>query len=150
MKILAQNKKAFFEYDILNRIEAGLVLTGDEVKSAKAGHVNLTGSFATIKGNELFLINAHISPYEKAFAQREDDATRSRKLLLHKREIMRLMGDIARKGITIVPLKMYAAQRGIIKVELGIAKHKKAAGKKATLKERDIKRETNRQLKNYN
>ena len=150
MKIIAQNKKALFDYEILDRIEAGIVLSGDEVKAAKAGHVNLTGSFATIKNNELFLLNAHISPYERAFQKKEEEATRSRKLLVSRRQLFNIMADISRKGITIVPLKMYANQRGLIKVEIALAKHKKPAGKKASLKEKDIKRETERQLKRYN
>lgn len=147
MKLITQNKKAFFNYDILDRIEAGIVLTGDEVKSLRAGHVSLVGSFATIHEGELFLINCHITPYSKAFLKREDQATRSRKLLLHKRELDRLIGDISKKGITVVPLRMYVNDRGVIKVELGIGKHKKAAGKKQALKERDIKRQTEREIK---
>jgi len=148
MKILAKNKKAFFDYQVLDTIEAGIVLTGDEVKSAKAGHMSLMGSFATIHDGELYLINAHISPYEKAF-QKNEDERRSRKLLLHRREIDRLIGDISRKGTTIVPLKVYTTKKGLIKVDLGLCKSKKKADKKQTLKERDIKRETERTIKNY-
>jgi SsrA-binding protein len=147
MKIITKNKKAFFDYTVLDRIEAGIVLTGDEVKSIKAGHVNLVGSFATAHDGELFLINAHITPYAKAFDQTKKAATtQRRKLLLHKRQINKIIGDISRKGITIVPLAVYS-KNGRIKVELGIAKHKKAAGKKQALKERDIKREMGRELR---
>jgi SsrA-binding protein len=145
MKIITQNKKAFFDYDILDRIEAGVVLTGDEVKSVKAGNVSLLGSFATIRGGELFLTNCNIKPYTQAYLK-DQDAERSRKLLLHKRELNRMVGDISKKGITIIPLKIYA-KKGLIKVELGIAKHKKAHSKKRELKEKTIERETRRELR---
>ena len=87
MKIVAQNKKAFHDYDILDRFEAGIVLTGDEVKSVRASKVSLIGSFATIKKGELYLNNCHISPYDKAYMKNEEDATRHRKLLVHRREL---------------------------------------------------------------
>ena len=122
-------------------------MTGDEVKALRAGHVRLTGSYATIHDGELLLINCHITPYEKAYRQREELATRSRTLLVHRKELNRIIGDISTKGITVVPLKLYFNKRSKIKVELGIAKHKKAAGKKQVLKERDIKRQTERELK---
>lgn len=144
IKVFAQNKKALFDYEILNRIEAGLVLTGNEVKSIRAGHVSLVGAFATVHNGELMLINCNITPYSHASDKKNDESSRSRKLLLHKREINRLIGDISRKGVTLVALKMYVNERNRIKVEIGIAKHKKAAGKKAELKERDIRRETER------
>jgi SsrA-binding protein len=148
MKIIAQNKKAYFDYEITETLEAGVVLTGDEVKALRAGHVRLVGSYATIHDGELFIINCHITPYEKAYRQREDLATRSRKLLIHRRELNRLVGDISQKGVTIIPLKIYFNNRNKVKIELGIGKHKKAVSKKATIKERDIKRQTQRELKN--
>ncbi len=147
MKLVTQNKKAFHDYDILDRLEAGIVLTGDEVKSLRAGTVSLTGSFATVHGGELYLINFHISPYARAFIKKEEDTRRRRKLLLNKRELSRLIGDISKKGITVVPLKIYFNKRNIAKVDLGLAKHKKAAGKKQALKERDIRRETEREIR---
>lgn len=147
MKIIAQNKKAYHDYDILEKIEAGIVLTGDEVKSLRAGMANLTGSFANVHQGELYLVNSHITPYDKAYRKDEEAARRSRKLLLHKKELTKLIGDISRKGITIVPLKLYFTGKSRVKVELGIAKHKKAAGKKQMLKERDIKREAQRELR---
>ncbi len=147
MKVIAQNKKAFFDYHILDTIEAGIVLTGDEVKSLRQGKVSLVGSFATVHDGELFLINANISSYTHAYQRKEDEATRSRKVLLHKKELNRLIGDISKKGITIVPLKIYFSNKGKVKVELGICKHKKAVDKRETIKERDIKRETSRELK---
>ena len=112
MKVIAQNKKAFHDYDILERIEAGLVLTGDEVKSVRAGQVSLIGSFATVRNNELYLLNAMISTYTFAYAKSEEQARRSRKLLLHKRQLLNIIGDISKKGITIVPLKMYLTEKG--------------------------------------
>ena len=147
MKIIAQNKKAFFDYHILDTIEAGIVLNGDEVKSLRSGQANLTGAFAAVKDGELNIINFRIAPYAQAYQKNEDLALRSRKLLLHKREILRLIGEIAQKGITVVPLKIYFNDKNKVKVELGVAKHKKAAGQKEAIKERDIKRETSRELK---
>ncbi len=151
MKIISQNKKAFFDYDILERIEAGIVLTGDEVKSLRAGHISMVGSFATVHDNEINLINLNISSYSHAYSKSSDEkhTRRTRKLLLNRREINRLIGDISRKGVTIVPLKVYFNQKGKVKVELGIAKHKKAHSKKEELKEKDIARQTRRELKNH-
>lgn len=150
MKIITQNKKAFFDYEIFERIEAGIVLTGDEVKSIRAGHISLLGSFAHIKDGELFLVNASITPYAKAYQKKDEEAARTRKLLVHKRELTRIVGDISRKGVTVIPLKVYLNEKGLIKIELGVCKHKKMAEKKQALKERDIKRETSRELKKYN
>ncbi len=147
MKIIAKNKKAFHDYEILEKIEAGVVLTGDEVKSLRAGKVSMQGSFATIHDGELYMINCHVSAYEKAYQKREELATRRRKLLVHKRELNKLIGEISRKGITLVPLVLYFSDRGKVKVELGLAKHRKAEGKKEMLKERDISRQTRRELK---
>lgn len=147
MKVVAQNKKAFFEYEVLDKIEAGLVLTGDEVKSLRAGQVSLVGSYATVKQGELYLTNCNISLYAQAYVKKDDMATRSRKLLLKKRELLKLIGDISKKGITIVPLRIYFNDRNIAKVELGVCKPKKEAGKKQALKERDIARDTRRELK---
>jgi SsrA-binding protein len=147
MKVIAQNKKAFFDYEILDKLEAGVVLTGDEVKSLRAGQASLIGSFAVVKGSELFLINCNISTYKQAYDKREDYSTRSRKLLLHRRELARLIGDISKKGITLVPLMLYFNKNNMVKVEIGVCKHKKAAAKKETIKERDIARQTRRELK---
>jgi SsrA-binding protein len=147
MKIIAQNKKAFHDYSILESIEAGIVLTGDEVKSLRAGKGNLTGSFVVPKEGELWMVNVHISPYSHAYQKTTSDeyATRSRKLLLHRREIDRLVGDVSRKGITLVPLKLYFS-KGTIKVEVGVCKHKKSHERKEELRERDIQRETRREI----
>lgn len=147
MKIIAHNKKGLFDYQVLDNLEAGMVLTGDEVKSLRQGNVSLTGAFATIHNGELYLINMRISPYAQAYQKKEDDASRSRKLLLHKRELMRLIGDISKKGVTLVPLKLYFNNKGIVKVDLGVCKHKNAESKKQAIKERDIRRETAREIK---
>lgn len=150
MKVIAQNKKAFFDYTISEKIEAGIVLNGDEVKSIRAGQVSLIGSFAHIREGEIYLVNCNITTYKQAYQKKEDEVSRSRKLLLHKNEITRLIGDLSKKGITIIPLRLYLNDKGMVKVELGLGKHKKAADKRDVIRERDIKRQTNRELKNYN
>lgn len=147
MKLITKNKKAFFDYEILDTIEAGIVLTGDEVKSLRAGKVNMVGSFATFHNDELQVINLHISPYERAFQPNEDAAKRSRTLLLHKKELSRLHGQVSQKGVTLVPLSLYFNEKSKIKLELGLCKHKKAPSKKRELKERDLDRQTHRELK---
>jgi SsrA-binding protein len=147
MKIITQNKKAFFDYEVLDRLEAGLVLTGGEVKSLRAGTVNLVGSFVTLHDNELVMINCYIGPYSHAYDKKADDDRRSRKLLVHRRELSRLAGEISRKGITIIPLKLYFNDKNRVKVEIGLCKHKKAHQRKEEIRERDIKRETRRELK---
>jgi len=149
MKVIAQNKKAFHDYHVLEKIEAGIVLTGDEVKSLRAGQVSLIGSFASIRDGEMMLVNCRIAPYEKAYQKDEEAASRSRKLLLHKRQINRFVGEIAQKGITVVPLLIYFTNKNYVKIELGIAKHKNAPSKKKELKERDIRRETDRAMKDH-
>lgn len=149
MKIITQNRKAYHDYHILDTLESGIVLSGDEVKSLRAGHVNLTGSFAHIAGNELFLVNCHITPYDKAYDKgrhNEEYATRRRKLLVHRRQLDRIVADIARQGITVVPLKLYFKD-GRVKVELGMAKGKKQADKREAIKERDIKRDAAREIR---
>lgn len=147
MMLIASNKKAFHDYAVMETIEAGIVLTGDEVKSIRKKQVSLNESFATTHQGELVLLNCNVTPYSHAYMKGETQGRRSRKLLLHKKELNRLIGDISRKGITIVPLKIYINDRGYVKVELGIAKHKKMVDKKQDLKERDIRREVSRDLK---
>ncbi len=149
MKIIIQNKKALFDYDINFKIEAGIVLGGDEVKSLRAKRGSLNGSFATVKNGELFLINCNIPVYSHAYSKDEDAATRSRKLLLHRKELNKLIGEISQKGMTVIPLKVYFNNKNLAKVELGVGRHRKATGKKQLLKERDIKRETQRELKKH-
>jgi len=148
MKIISTNKKAFFDYTMQSTLEAGLVLTGDEVKALRAGLANLAGSFAAITRNELHLLNCYIGPYSHAYSKVEKKLPRrSRKLLVHRAELAKLAGAISRKGLTIVPLKLYFSERGYIKVELGIARHKNAPERKEELRERDIQRESRREAK---
>jgi SsrA-binding protein len=147
MKIISSNKKAYHDYDILEKMEAGIVLTGDEVKSLRAGQVSLVGAFAAIRNGEMTLVNCRIAPYDKAYQKDEDAAGRTRILLLHKRQTLKLLGEISQKGVTVVPLCIYFNDKSKVKIELGIAKHKKAPSKKKELKERDIKRETSRAMK---
>ena len=146
MKVITVNRKVSQEYSVQESIEAGIVLTGDEIKSIRGGHVSLNDSFAVVHDSEIQLINCHIAPYSHAYSK-VDRSRRTRNLLLHRKEINRLIGDVSRKGMTLVPLKLYFNDRGYVKVELGIAKHKKAVDRKKELKERDIKRETERAIK---
>ena len=149
MKVVIQNKKALFDYEISYTVEAGIVLTGDEVKSLRANRGSLNGSFATVKGTELFLLNCNIPLYSYAYQKDEDTAVRTRKLLLNRGELNKLIGEVSKKGMTILPLKIYFNSKGLVKVELGVGRHRKAHDKKDLLKERDIERETRRELKNY-
>jgi SsrA-binding protein len=147
MKIITKNKKAFHDYNVHDRIEAGIVLKGDEVKSLRAGKISLVGSFAVFHGTELFLLNVNIATYSHAYQAGGIDPARSRKLLLHKKELTKLLGTTSQQGVTLVPLVIYFNKRSRVKVEIGICRHKKTIGKKQALKERDIKKQTARELK---
>lgn len=148
MKIIAQNKKAYFDYEILEKLEAGIALRGDEVKSIRKGHVNLTGSYVVPHDRQLFMINAHIAAYSHAYQKPSDDETRRRRpLLLHRRQINKLIGEVSRDGVTLIPLKLYINNKGYVKVEIGVCKHKKAHVRKEELREKDIQRETRRDLR---
>jgi SsrA-binding protein len=144
---VAVNRKARHDYEIIENYEAGIALTGSEIKSVRAGRVNLRGSFARVMGEEVYLYEAHISPYDQAYQQH--DPTRPRKLLLHKREIKRLMGLIQQKGLTLVPLRIYIKGRRA-KVELGVARGKKLYDKREDLAKRDAQREIERAMKARN
>ncbi|HEB69982.1 MAG TPA: SsrA-binding protein SmpB [Desulfobulbus sp.] len=145
-KIVCKNKKAFHEYHIDQRFEAGLVLTGSEVKSLRAGRANIKDGYAQVKNGELFLYNVHISPY--SFATHVDsDPLRVRKLLLHRREIKKLIGKVQEKGIALIPLKIYFIGNGKAKVELGLARGKKLYDKRAALKEKQTNRDLQRELR---
>ncbi|MCB1728427.1 MAG: SsrA-binding protein SmpB [Gammaproteobacteria bacterium] len=144
---IALNKKARHEYFIEDRYEAGVSLEGWEVKSLRAGKINITEAYVTVKGNEAFLFGATISPLSSASTHVHPDPTRTRKLLLHREELNRLIGLIERKGYTLVPLAMYW-KRGRAKVEIGLAKGKKLHDKRADSKERDWQREKQRIFKN--
>lgn len=148
--ILAENRKARYDYEILDKIEAGLVLTGPEVKSVKSGHISLKGTFVAIKGSEAFLLNAHISPYRPAAGvQTNYDPTRSRKLLMKKSEIKALFGKINEKGLTAVPLLVYTTRSGLIKISVGLGRGKKKFEKKETLKKRAVMKEIRQAIKGF-
>ena len=143
MEIL--NRKARYDYEIEEEYEVGIVLKGTEIKSIREGKANIKDSYAIIRNNELFLLNTHISAYEKGniFNHEED---RTRKLLMHKKEIMKLSNKITLEGYTLIPLKIYFVKNKA-KVQLGLAKGKKNYNKKEAIKERDIKREMEKSLK---
>ena len=145
-RAVAENRKARHSYFIDDTLEAGLILTGTEVKSLRAGQASIGESYAVERDNGLFLINSHIPEY-KAGNRNNHEPLRPRQLLLHKREIEKLRNAIARAGITIVPLKLYFNERGIAKVLLGIAKGKKQHDKRATQKDRDWKRDQARLMR---
>lgn len=142
---VARNKRARHDYHILETWEAGLVLTGSEVKSLRAGKANLSDAFAVVQDGELFLLNLHIPPYEQA-NQFNHEPTRTRKLLLHRREIRRLIGGMERKGLTLIPLELYFNPRGIAKVRLALAKGKKQHDKREDERRRDDERDMARAL----
>ncbi|MDP2912731.1 MAG: SsrA-binding protein SmpB [Candidatus Omnitrophota bacterium] len=141
-KIIATNRKARFNYAIIEAFEAGIELKGTEVKSIRSGHVSLNDSFARSEGSEIFLYNMYIAPYE--FGNRANvDSMRPRKLLLHRNEIARLIGEITAKRLTLVPLKVYF-KNGIVKVELSVAKGKRSYDKREAIKKRESDRELKR------
>lgn len=145
IKLIAQNKKAFHDYHIEESIEAGIVLTGTEVKSARQGRVNLRDSYAAVVKNELWLIGAHISPYEQGNINNHDPL-RNRKLLIHASELKRLVGKVQRTGYTLVPTKMYFKD-GRAKVEVALAKGKALYDKRESLAKKDAARDVERALK---
>ena len=147
-KVVSTNKKAYHDYFVEDTYEAGIVLVGSEVKSVRKGAVNLKDSYAIIKGNEVFLLGVHISPYEKGSCFNEDPL-RTRKLLLNRQEINKIRGKIEIKGYTLVPLKMYFKQ-SLVKVELGICKGKELHDKRQAIKTREENRNIQRIKKEYN
>lgn len=144
-KVFARNRKAFHDYHIEETYEAGIVLTGTEVKSVRANRLNLKDSYATIENNELWLHNMHISPYEQG-NRFNHEPLRKRKLLMHRQEIRRLFGLTREKGYTLVPTKVYA-RKGFIKVEIALARGKKQYDKRQALAEKAAKREIERAFK---
>ncbi|MFA0765576.1 MAG: hypothetical protein OXFUSZZB_002195 [Candidatus Fervidibacter sp.] len=140
------NRKARHDFDILETYEAGLVLTGPEVKAIRAGKVSLADAFARVQNGELWLLNLHIAPYDPIL-QRDYDPQRPRKLLMHRREINRLAGLTAQKGLTLIPLRLYFNERGYAKVELGLAKGKRKVDRRREIMEREIQREIDRTLR---
>ena len=144
-KVVGRNRKANFKYQIITRFEAGMVLRGSEVKSLRDGRANLTDSYARINNGEVVLINAHISHYPAA-SMLNHEPTRTRKLLMHKREIDRLTGKVKERGLTLIPLKLYFKE-GRAKVELGLARGKKTYDKRESIKDRVVRREMERSMK---
>ena len=143
---IATNKKAFRDFFLTEKWECGIELKGGEVKSIRAGNVNFADSFARVDGDEAFLYNLHIAPYEQA-SYLNEDPDRVRKLLLHKKEIKKIMGKVTQGGWVLVPTKIYFNKRGIVKVEVAIGKGKKQYDKREAIKKRDIDRDINRAMK---
>ncbi len=141
-----KNKKARFNFEILEQVEAGIALTGSEVKSLRNGKASLDEAFAVVRNGEVFLHDCNISPYPQAgYAQHAP--TRQRKLLLHRREIRKLAGKVTQKGLTLVPLKLYFNDRGMVKVLIGLARGKKTHDKRQTIKKREHEREIKRAMR---
>jgi len=145
IKIITENRKARFQYEIVERIESGIVLQGTEVKSCRMGKVNLKDSYATVRDGEMFLYNMHISPYEPGTVFNHDPV-RVRKLLLHRQEIKRLTGKLEEKGMTLIPTKIYFKD-GRVKVELGLGRGKKLHDKRQDIAKRDENRRLQREMK---
>ncbi|MDD3150082.1 MAG: SsrA-binding protein SmpB [Candidatus Gastranaerophilales bacterium] len=145
-KIISLNRKAYHEYTILEVYQAGIVLTGTEIKSVRNGQVNIKDSYASIEKGEVWLCNAHISPYEMGNIYNHEPL-RKRKLLLTKQEINKLIGKLKESGLTIVPLKIYL-DKGWAKIEIGIAKGKKLHDKRESIAKKSVKREIEREIKN--
>jgi SsrA-binding protein len=145
VKVIAVNRRARHDYDIEETLDAGIVLTGTEIKSIRAGRVNLRGGYARVEGDEVWLYDVHISPYE-AGNRFNVDPVRRRKLLLHRREISRLIGRTVERGMTLVPLRLYL-QRGYAKVELGLGRGRKLRDQRRVLAEKEAKREIERALR---
>ena len=144
-KLIAKNRKAFHEFEILDKLEAGITLLGTEVKALREGKINLKDSFAEIREGEVYLVNLHIGPYSAGNVFNHEPE-RPRKLLLHKQEIKRLIGKVAEKGFTLVPLSLYF-KKGIVKVELGLARGKKVYDRRKEIEERDRKRDIEREVR---
>ena len=146
MKVLSKNKKAYFNYEIIDRFQAGICLIGQEVKSIKSGRINLAGSYVVLRGEEVYLVGANVPPYQPKNAPPDYDPERSRKLLLRKAEIKQLIGKCKEKGLTLVPLKVYTI-KGRIKIEFGVAKGRKKTDKRQLIKKRETDKEIERELK---
>ena len=147
-KLISKNRQAYFLYHILETYEAGISLLGTEVKSIRAGRVNLKDGYVLIRNSEALLTNVHISPYKASGSYFNHDPLRDRKLLLHRKEINKLIGKTQEKGLTLVPIKMYF-KGSLIKVEIGLGKGKKLHDKRETVKRRDDQREMSRAMKRF-
>jgi len=148
-RVVARNKKAFHDYEILEKFEAGISLKGSEVKAIRQGRVNLKESYVKIIKGEAFLLNAHISHLDTANPHYRPDERRARKLLLHRKEIDRLLGKITKDGLTLVPLSIYINNKNLIKVQIGLAKGKKLHDKRETLKRKQADRDARAAMKKY-
>jgi len=148
MQLIAKNKKAFFNYELLETYEAGISLLGSEVKSIREGRISLKESYAEIRDGEVYLLSCHISHYEPA-NRLNHDPLRERKLLLHQREIKRLMGKIKERGFTLVPTQVKINDRGKVKVDIALARGKKTHQKREVIRERDRDREMRAELKHF-
>ena len=148
-KVVSDNRKARFLYEIQEVYETGIALKGTEVKSIRAGRVNLRDGYAQVKNSEVFLLNVHISPLSGVGTYFNHEPLRPRKLLLHKKEISKLVGLTEQKGLTLVPLKMYL-KKGLVKVSIGLAKGKKIHDKRADMKKRQDNRDMERMMKTRN
>jgi len=148
IKLISKNRQAFFLYEILETYEAGISLLGTEVKSIRAGKVNLKDGYIFIRNHEALLTNVHISPYQASGNYFNHDPLRTRKLLLHKKEITKLIGKTQEKGLTLVPIKMYF-KGSKIKIEIGLGRGKKLHDKRETVKRRDDQRDISRAMKQY-
>lgn len=148
MKLVVKNKKAYFNYEILDTLEAGISLQGSEVKAIREGRISLKESHIEIRHSEIFLLNCHISPYEPA-NQFNHDPLREKKLLLHRQEIKRWMGKVKEKGLTIVPTKVSINKKGLVKVEIALVRGKRAYQKREVIRERDRDREMQREIKGF-
>ena len=146
-QIIAKNRKAYHDYFVLETYEAGIELYGTEIKSIRAGRVNLKDSFCSVDDGEMFAIGMHISPYEQG-NRFNRDPLRKKRLLLHKREIMKLFGESQQQGLSIIPLELYI-KKGRAKLQIGLCKGKHTFDKKQALMDKDIKRATEREIKNY-
>lgn len=146
-KLIAENRRARFDYFIESELEAGIILTGSEVKSLRTGQSNIADSYASVENGELWLINSYIAALKQANRFDSHEERRHRKLLVSKRELSRLWQSVGREGMTLVPLKMYFNERGIVKIALGVAKGKKNADKRETEAKRDWARQKQRLLK---
>ena len=148
-KIIARNKKAFHDYEILEKYEAGIVLKGSEVKAIRMGRVNLKDSFVRIIKSEAYLLNAHISYLDTTNPHFKPDERRDRKLLLHRKEIDKLLGKVSKEGLAIVPLSIYLNSKNIIKIEIALAKGKQLHDKREALKRKEADREARAAMKKY-
>ena len=146
-QVTIENRKARFDYEIVEKYEAGIELSGCEVKSLREGGGALTDVYAQPRGSQLFLRGMHIKPYEQGSAYNPADPARERRLLLHKNEIERLVGAVSQKGLTLIPLRVYFNEKGWAKVELGLCRGKKSHDKRETIKQRDLDREMRRDFK---